>query len=288
MNNESLGWKQNGRGEQCRESRVRVNRMHDPDHGTRMMQQGSIPSGKRFTLVELLIVIAIIAILAGMLLPALGNAKKSALASSCSGNLRQTVAIMLIYEGDYPGWINVRKGNSYWHKYYSDSGMIKDKDILVCPGSEPSKFVESQYTYAGRSGQTASGGYDTPTALKFETRDSGDQIDNVYLNVMRMKYPASYFEVGDSRFNPDHATKAGKQMYYGLVAGGNTGAMSWTKGFYTAHKNRINVGCLDGHAASWNTEDFITNTAKEFLVYGNIYIGLLDSSYILRYRKLYQ
>ena len=58
-------------------------------------------AGKEFTLIELLIVIAIIAILAGMLLPALNNAKRRSQAIACSANLKQAGLDIAAYETDY-------------------------------------------------------------------------------------------------------------------------------------------------------------------------------------------
>lgn len=66
-----------------------------------------------FTLIELLIVIAIIAILAALLLPALQNARERGMASNCTSRIKQFGMINMSYADDYKGYTPKYHGGSY-------------------------------------------------------------------------------------------------------------------------------------------------------------------------------
>lgn len=59
---------------------------------------------RTFTLLELLITIAVIAILAGLLLPALHRAKEKAQAAECLNHLKQLGVCVSFYSSDYSGF----------------------------------------------------------------------------------------------------------------------------------------------------------------------------------------
>jgi prepilin-type N-terminal cleavage/methylation domain-containing protein/prepilin-type processing-associated H-X9-DG protein len=88
----------------------------DQSHTVRMAEQaaaiiflrfrlkaGGRYSVKAFTLMELLVTIAIIGVLASLLLPSLGRAKGSARAAQCSGNLAQLIKAWQMYADDNSG-----------------------------------------------------------------------------------------------------------------------------------------------------------------------------------------
>jgi prepilin-type N-terminal cleavage/methylation domain-containing protein/prepilin-type processing-associated H-X9-DG protein len=90
---------------------------------------------RAFTLVELLVVIALIALLIALLLPALGKAREQAKMLQCASNLRQIGMAMVQYQNDWKGYLLT---SSPW--YGTDPGL----GIFANPDNAP--YYAHQWT----------------------------------------------------------------------------------------------------------------------------------------------
>ncbi len=86
-----------------------------------------------FTLVELLVTIAVIAVLAGLLLPALGAARKKAHSINCVSNLKQLGTGMTMYLNIYDDLLpRANVASPYWSLTFCQQKFITIPTLL-CP-----------------------------------------------------------------------------------------------------------------------------------------------------------
>jgi prepilin-type N-terminal cleavage/methylation domain-containing protein/prepilin-type processing-associated H-X9-DG protein len=108
----------NRRGRQ--EKTTTMKNLRPAGHGTR-----------GFTLIELLVVIGIIAVLAAMLLPALGRAKESAKRISCLNNVRQLGVSAMMYCSDNEAMFPPRSNKTRWPAQLQE--YYRSYRVLLCP-----------------------------------------------------------------------------------------------------------------------------------------------------------
>lgn len=148
-----------------------------------MSKRTWLPARSRlaFTLVELMVVITIIAVLAAILLPAIGNVLKTADNLQCRNNLRQIAMSVLSYTTDYQGAIPPtmvkRKGGKiyYWCNLLAmrdlagentagktDAGgklvRTSQNTVLLCPSSSLD-YVEESDSFTTPDHDLAQGWY---------------------------------------------------------------------------------------------------------------------------------
>lgn len=125
---------------------------------------GSPRQRRGFTLVELMVVIAVIAMLIMILLPYLQRARDRARSAACQNNLRQYGIAMGRYMSDWKGYF-IWPGEGGQFARYTGSGAEPGAGVCQTVDGAGIDFVKYDYVYAGAGGVAASQYQDWPAFI---------------------------------------------------------------------------------------------------------------------------
>lgn len=226
-----------------------------------------------FSLIELLVTVAVIGILAGLLLPALGRAKGAAQSARCSNNIRQILLGTTLYAADYACFpLFLYEANSRvicWpDEIRSYTGASWSNDLYRCSGFPWTNQPAPQALGAGYGGY---GSYDMNADGVFEMGPSSIRSLGIggrcapalgeyqALREARVAAPAEMIGFGDSLIS--RALALNRTYYFSLPLYLHTrGDMEARVAEARRHSGKWNTGFCDGHVESlWPASLFDTS-----------------------------
>jgi len=199
---------------------------------------------KHFTLIKLLVVIAIIAILASMLLPALGKAKSRAVSIKCTGKLKELATIRLICANDYNDFFIISDfGASRAWLYYRQQGYLKNEKVTACDWDGHKSLSDGYYTYGAKG---LYGPASINAAKYMITVTNANNKDARFTHLSKIKHTSEYIQDADS-------IDSSLDKQSGAFNITSTALNTYGR-FYFAHGNKLNANFIDGHSENMSVD----------------------------------